>query len=89
MKNNQPTKGMNKFAVAAALQEIGQLLRLNAGDQFRSRAYAKAAQAVAEAGNDFPVLVEQKRLTEIKGIGQSLAGVIEDLYFTGDRKSVV
>jgi DNA polymerase (family 10) len=83
MKKEQSTVGMNKFAVAAALQEIGQLLRLNAGDQFRSRAYAKAAQAVAEAGNDFPALVEQKRLTEIKGIGQSLAGVIEDLYFTG------
>lgn len=83
MKKNPSTGGMNKFAVAAALQEIGQLLRLNAGDQFRSRAYAKAAQAVAEAGSDFPAIVEQKRLTEIKGIGQSLAGVIEDLYFTG------
>lgn len=72
MKKNQSTSGMNKFPVAAALQEIGQLLRLNPGDQFRSRAYGKAAQAVAEAGNDFPALVEQKRLTEIKGIGQSL-----------------
>ena len=39
----ESTSGMNKFGVAAALQEIGQLLRLNAGDQYRSRAYAKAA----------------------------------------------
>lgn len=83
MKETQPTGVMNKFAVAAALKEIGQLLRLNAEDQFRSRAYAKASQAVAEAGGDFSTLVEQKRLTEIKGIGESLAGLIEELYFTG------
>ncbi|MEK6408807.1 MAG: PHP domain-containing protein [Acidobacteriota bacterium] len=83
MKKNQAPPGMNKFAIAAALQEIGSLLRLNSGDQFRSRAYAKAAQAVAEIDSDFPTLVEQKRLTEINGIGQSLAGVIEELYSTG------
>ncbi|MEK6324917.1 MAG: DNA polymerase/3'-5' exonuclease PolX [Acidobacteriota bacterium] len=83
MKKNQAPAGMNKFAVAAALQEIGLLLRLKTADQFRSRAYAKAAQAVAEVDSDFPKLVKQKRLTEIKGIGQSLAGVIEELYSTG------
>ncbi|MEK6288177.1 MAG: PHP domain-containing protein [Acidobacteriota bacterium] len=83
MKKNQAPPGMNKSAIAAALQEIGSLLRLNSGDQFRSRAYAKAAQAVAEIDSDFPTLVEQKRLTEINGIGQSLAGVIEELYSTG------
>ena len=74
---------MNKFEIAAALQEIGLLLRLKGKDQYRWRAYAKAAQAVAETGSNFPELVENKRLTEIKGIGESLAGVIEDLYTTG------
>ena len=74
---------MNKFEIAAALQEIGSLLRLKKEDQFRARAYAKAAQAIAEVDSDFPALVEEKRLTEIKGIGESLAGVIEDLYTTG------
>ncbi len=74
---------MNRFAVAAALKEIGLLLRLNGEDQFKSRAYAKAAQTVAEIGSEFPNLVEQKRLTEIKGIGQSVAAVIEELCSTG------
>ncbi|MFY9574538.1 MAG: DNA polymerase/3'-5' exonuclease PolX, partial [Blastocatellia bacterium] len=83
-KSNQPQSAMSKFEVAAALQEIGLLLRLKTADQFRSRAYTKAAQAVAEiVDTAFPGLVEQKRLTDIKGIGQSLAGVIEDLYYTG------
>lgn len=76
-------KGMTRFGIVAALQEIALLLRLKGGDQFRSRAYAKAAQAVAEIDSDFPTFVKQKRLTEITGIGQSLAGVIEELYSTG------
>ena len=74
---------MNKFEIAAALQEIGLLLRLKGNDQFRWRAYTRAAQAIAEVGSEFPALVEDKRLTEIKGIGESLARVIEDLYTNG------
>lgn len=74
---------MNKFEIVAALQEIGLLLRLKSKDQFRSRAYARAAQAIAEVDSDFTALIKENRLTEIKGIGESLAGVIEDLYNTG------
>jgi DNA polymerase (family 10) len=75
---------MTKLEIVNALQEIGLRLRLNAGDPYRARAYGKAAQAIAEYDGDFAKLVEQKRLTEIKGIGQSLAAVIEELYTTGN-----
>jgi DNA polymerase (family 10) len=74
---------MNKFEVSRVLQEIGLLLRLKTKDLFRAGAYAKAAHAIAELDADLAMLVEQKRLTEIKGVGQSLAGVIEELYKTG------
>ena len=74
---------MNKFEIAAALQEIGLLLRLKGNDQYRWRAYTRAARAIAEETRDFPGLVEGKRLTEITGIGDSLARVIEELYTTG------
>lgn len=74
---------MNKFEVAAALQEIAALMRIKGEDQFRWRAYARAAQSVAEVGDDFGALVEGKQLTKLKGIGGSLAGLIEDLYRTG------
>jgi len=76
-------KGMNRFEIAGALQEIGLLLKLMGKDQFRSRAYLRAAQAVASVDGDFDDLVRNKRLVEIKGIGGSLAGVIEDLFATG------
>lgn len=76
-------RGMDRFEIAAALQEIGLLLRLSGEDQYRSQAYSRAAQAVSAVDGDFAALVRQKRLTDIKGIGQSLAGVIEELHATG------
>src|SRR6185295_18044244 len=59
------------------------LLRLAEKGPFRAKAYARAAQALAEAGANFPELLKQNRLTEIKGIGTSLAGVISELHTTG------
>lgn len=75
--------GLDRFEIAAALQEIGLLLRISGKDQYRSQAYTRAAQAVSAVDGDFAALVRQKRLTDIKGIGQSLAGVIEELHSTG------
>ncbi len=79
---------MTRFEIVAALQEIGSLLRLKAGDPFRSRAYQKAAQTIAEFDGDFDAVVRQKNLTTIKGIGQSLASVIEELYATGESSQL-
>lgn len=74
---------MTKFEIAAALLEISSLLRLKEKEPFRAKAYARAAEAVAEAGANFPELVKQNRLTEIKGIGTSLAGIIREFHTTG------
>jgi DNA polymerase (family 10) len=74
---------MDRIEIAAALQEIGLLLQLKEKDKFRARAYARAAQAVADLGDDFDALVDEDRLTEISGIGKSLAAVITELYTTG------
>lgn len=74
---------MTKFEIVAALKEIAQLLKLESSDPYRTRAYAKAAQALAEFGGDLNEMINKKRLTEISGIGQSLAGVIEELSQTG------
>jgi DNA polymerase (family 10) len=74
---------MDRIKIAAALHEISLLLRLNEKDKFRARAYSRASQAVAEVGDEFDILVNENRLTEIKGIGQSLAAVITELYRTG------
>jgi len=74
----------DKFAIAAALQEIGALLELKGGQYFKARAYKTGARAVAELSEDIGKLLKQNRLTLVKGIGFALAKQIEQLYSTGE-----
>jgi DNA polymerase (family X) len=73
----------DKFAIAAALQEIGALLELKGGEYFKARAYKLGARAVAELTEDLGKLVKENRLTFVKGIGYALARQIQELYTTG------
>ena len=73
----------DKFAIAAALQEIGTLLELKGGEYFKARAYKFGSRAVAELGADIGKLIQENRLTFVKGIGYALAKQIQDLYTTG------
>lgn len=74
----------DKFAIAAALQEIGALLELKGGQYFKARAYKAGARAVAELSEDVGKLIKQNRLTFVKRIGQALAKQIDQLYSTGE-----
>src|SRR5262245_36580651 len=74
---------MNSFAIARALHELASLLRIKGGEKFRALAYDRGAEVVAALGDSLATLVKQDRLTEVDGIGQGIAGVIKDLYFTG------
>src|SRR5438876_300001 len=74
----------DKFAIAAALQEIGALLELKGGQYFKARAYKSGARAVAELTEDIGKLVKENRLTFVKGIGYALAKQIQALYATGE-----
>src|SRR5436190_19430537 len=79
------TKPMkDKFAIAAALQEIGTLLELKGGEYFKARAYKSGARSLAEVTEDLGKLIKQNRLTLVKGIGYALAKQIEQLYTTGE-----
>ena len=73
----------DKFAIAAALQEIGTLLELKGGEYFKARAYKLGARSVAELTEDLSKLVKENRLTFVKGIGYALAKQIQELYATG------
>jgi DNA polymerase (family 10) len=69
--------------IAAALREIGRLLLVKGENQFRARAYERAAQALERLGGDLDVLIRERRLTQISGIGDGLAAAIEELCRTG------
>jgi DNA polymerase (family 10) len=74
----------DRFHIAAALREIGRLLKLRGENPFKSQAYDRGASALEQLGGDFDALVKSRRLTEIGGIGNTLAAIIEELYRTGD-----
>lgn len=74
----------DKFAIAAALQEIGTLLELKGGEYFKARAYKLGARSVAELSEDVGRLIKENRLTFVKGIGYALAKQIEELNRGGE-----
>jgi DNA polymerase (family 10) len=74
---------MDKYAIAAALQEIGVLLELKGGEFYKARAYKLGARSIAELSEDIGKLIKENRLTFVKGIGYAIAKQIEDLYRTG------
>jgi DNA polymerase (family X) len=77
-------KRLDKFAIAAALQEIAALLELKGGkDRFKARAYQTGARVVGGLTEDIGEVVLANRLTEMRGIGDALASQIEQLYLTG------
>jgi DNA polymerase (family 10) len=76
---------LDKFAIAAALQEIAALLELKGGkDKFKARAYQTGSRVVASLAEDIGDVVLENRLTSKPGIGAGLASQIEQLYLTGE-----
>lgn len=74
----------DRFDIAAALREIGRLLKLKGENPFKSQAYDRGARALEQLELDLEPLVKSRRLTQIGGIGNALAAVIEEFYLTGE-----
>src|ERR1700682_5583238 len=71
---------MDKFALAAALNEIARYLELSDPNPFRARAFEKAARALEGIDGS---LTEAGALTNVPGIGKATASIIEELARTG------
>jgi DNA polymerase (family 10) len=72
---------IDRDAIAARLREIAAYLRLEK-EPYRARAYERGA-AVLEATPDFEPLLRAGRLEDLPGIGESLAGAIQELAARG------
>jgi DNA polymerase (family X) len=79
---------LTKDEIAARLKEIGAYLRLVGQDPYRARAYENAGDALDALGPEFEVLVDSERMTEVPGIGASIAGVIGELRRTGSTRKL-
>jgi DNA polymerase (family 10) len=79
------SKNLDKFAIAATLQEIAALLELKGGkDKFKARAYQNGARVIAGMSEDIGAVVKEGRLTSMRGIGDALASQIKQLFLTGE-----
>ncbi len=75
---------LDKFGVAAALQEIARLMELKGGQyRFKAKAYNAGARSIQAVG-DLDRLVKKNLLTTLPRIGGALASQITQLYQTGE-----
>ncbi|PSC03286.1 DNA polymerase/3'-5' exonuclease PolX [Alsobacter soli] len=69
--------------IASLLFEIGQRLALAGDNPYRARSYARAAQSLLSLVAPVEEVIREGRLTDLPGVGPSLAGVIRELHEHG------
>jgi DNA polymerase (family 10) len=74
---------LDKFEIAEALKEISLLLELKKENPYKARAFALGAEAVEAVNEDIGRLIQDGRLTTLRGVGDTLARQIVDLYEDG------
>ena len=75
--------------VAIFLESYCTLLELSGAETFRARAYSNAVRIFENMEDDIGSLVEGKKLTSIKGIGKSVASLVEEFYCTGSSNAFI
>ncbi len=73
----------DKSAVVKALREMGTLKQIKGENSFKTRAYDIAADRIAGLSDDIGELVTKGTLTDLPGIGESMAAKITELVTTG------
>jgi DNA polymerase (family X) len=75
-------------AIAARLRELAQRSASGGGNQYRSKAYRRAADSIATLPVPIEQLIAERRLREIPGVGTSIAEVIATLHETGSHPTL-
>jgi len=75
---------MEKSDIVEVLESIAELLELKGENTFKVRAYQSGARALEGLEEDLGVLIEEKRLGQVKGIGNALVDKITTLHETGE-----
>ncbi len=74
---------MNNLDIAKTFQEIGTFLELKGENSFKAQAYTNAARIIENLREDISSLIEREKLTQIKGIGRTLAEKVTEMMATG------
>src|ERR1700733_4139020 len=74
---------LDKFAIASALREIAGLLEMKEENPFKVKAYINGADSLENTAEDIGALIDEHKLTKMRGIGEALSAKITELYVTG------
>lgn len=75
--------------IAEIFSEIADLLDIEGANEFRVRSYREAAQSIENLSSNVTDLVDEgKDLTELHGIGESIADKIREIVETGKLKQL-
>ncbi|TVQ71325.1 MAG: DNA polymerase/3'-5' exonuclease PolX [Balneolaceae bacterium] len=78
-------KPVQKDEIVNLLEEIGTLMRLAGENDFRAMAFDRAARTIESLDGDINTYIEEQTLTDLKGIGKSIAS---DVYAYAETGSV-
>ncbi len=76
---------LDNQTVAKYLEEIGVLMRLAGENDFKAIAFDRAARTIENLDEAIEEIIAEKKLTDIKGIGKSIAN---DLYALAETGSI-
>jgi DNA polymerase IV (family X) len=74
---------VDKHDLTHILNEIGLLLEIKDDNPFKSRAYYNAARILENLNEDLSILIQQERLSEVPGFGDTLVKKINEWAETG------
>jgi len=74
---------ITKSQIVTVLEQAGVLLELDGANRFRVIAYQNASRALASLEEDLLMVVNEERITEVKGIGKGLGALITEAVLKG------
>lgn len=74
---------MRNEELAKIFEDIADLLAIKGESVYRVNAYRRAAETLRDLGQEAEVLWQEGRLKEVPGIGDAIAGKIDELLRTG------
>lgn len=74
--------------VANLIAEYGRRSALKGGNPYRAKAYLRAAESLRALPEPLERIVDERRLQEIPGVGEAIAGIVTKLHETGAHPSL-
>jgi len=74
---------ITKSQIVTVLEQVGVLLELDGANRYRVIAYQNASRALASLEEDLLTVVREERITDVKGIGKGLGGLISEAVLEG------